>query len=114
MTLPGSKYLNRDVLVAERHSHQPAATARAMRQINRLSLPATMMAAQTSAAISREDTSVRDALLKRLVNLLPPDERQETTAGADRRIRHAGSYVSHRATAVRSAAHEANITVCLF
>lgn len=85
-----------------------------MRQINRLSIPATMMAAKKSAATSVEVTSVRDALLRRLADLLPPDERQETTAGADRRIRHAGSYISRRATMARSAAHEANITVCLF
>lgn len=114
VTLPDSKYLNRDVLVAERLSHQPAATARAMRQINRLAIPATMMAANNSTATSKEDTPVRDALLKRLTDLLPPDEHQETTAGADRRIRHAGSYVSRRTTAARSAVHEANIIVCLF
>jgi len=88
-----------DVLIAQRRFHQPKSTAKAVRQANRL----TSRTISTLSVISKgstepEETPVRDALMKRLANLVDPE--QNKTTGVDRQVRHIGQYAAH-GTSVR-------------
>ena len=92
LTMSNSIQLVRDVLVAQRRFHQPKSTARAVRQANRLARPVTASIANISPS-PPEETPVRDALMKRLTDLVASGPNK--TTGIDRQVRHIGHYVVH-------------------
>ncbi|KAI0067574.1 hypothetical protein BV25DRAFT_1876116 [Artomyces pyxidatus] len=77
--------LSRDRLVSLRSAHQPVYASRAVRQANRHMQP---------AAPSTEQSSVRDALLRRLTKFIPVTTPigSQITAGVNRMIRQTGVY----------------------
>ena len=81
-----------DVLAAQRRFHQPKSTSRAVRQANRLARPVTISIANINPC-PPEETPVRDALMKRLTDLVTSGPNK--TTGVDRQVRHIGHYVVH-------------------
>jgi hypothetical protein len=90
LTTSGTIKLVGDVLVAQRRFHQPKATARAVRQANRLTIPSTISIANIGHS-SLDETPVRDALMKRMAGLVASGPNK--TSGVDRQVRHIGHYV---------------------
>jgi hypothetical protein len=84
----GTVQLVKNVLVAQRTFHQPKATAKAIRQANRLSKPVVLSVSKRNLA-EPEETPVRDALMKRLTDIASD---QNKTTGVDRQVRHMGQY----------------------
>lgn len=85
----GTIRLVKDVLVAQRRFHQPKATARAVRQANRLTMSPPLSVTNTVPSVS-EETPVRDALMARLAGLVASGPNK--TTGVDRQVRHIGHY----------------------
>jgi hypothetical protein len=98
LTTSGTIKLVGDVLVAQRRFHQPKATARAVRQANRLTIPSTLSVANIGHS-SPDETPVRDALMKKLAGLVASGPNK--TSGVDRQVRHIGNYVVN-STSIRA------------
>ena len=98
MTTSGTIQLVRDVLVSQRRFHQPKATARAVRQANRLGAHSALSIANIGPP-PPEETPVRDALMRRLAGLVASGPNK--TTGVDRQVRHIGHYVPY-STGVRA------------
>ena len=85
LLLASNGQLNTQILVAERTRHQTKATAKAVRQRG-----------QSSYIVKplKDDPSLREALVKRLSNIVPTTDKMNATTGVDRRVRHTGSFTS--------------------
>ena len=91
--------LVKEVLVHQRHFHQPKSTAKAVRQVNRLSQPTFGSSSKVRAAPEPKETPVRDALLNQLSNLVTPNPRK--TSGVERQIRHTGQFATTQVQGAR-------------
>ncbi|KAH7910134.1 hypothetical protein BJ138DRAFT_1114345 [Hygrophoropsis aurantiaca] len=91
---PTTLTLETNNLVVIRQQHQPRSTSKAVRQVARLTN--VMHQVQSVSPIDSPSSatdielSVREALIKRLANLVP--DVQNTTSGANRKIRHTGIF----------------------
>jgi hypothetical protein len=98
LTTSGTIRLVGDILVAQRRFHQPKATAKAVRQANRLTISSTLSIANIGQPCP-DETPVRDALMKWLAGLVSSGPHK--TSGVDRQVRHIGHYVVN-STSVRA------------
>jgi hypothetical protein len=87
-----------DTLVAQRRFHQPKATAKAVRQANRLAIHSTLSIANIGHS-SLDETPVCEALMKRLASLISSGPNK--TSSVDRQVQHISNYVVN-STSVRS------------
>lgn len=97
LSLVDGQTLDEDRTFAIRKRHQPRSTSQAVRKLGRLTTIMEGGSRSTNSAASSSTSSVapngltlREALLKRLANLVP--EAKLSTAGIDRRVRHTGTF----------------------